>query len=353
MRLTTRRCRHLGIGLAVAVWAGPGPARSVWAASTDDPTPVVAGELVVEGTLTDYWRGEITKGLRRGLQRANLEPVAASDPDCQELSCLRERATEESAAAVIVVAIAAEDRFYRVQLVAYDSRASAKPDATPLASVEEECPICGPGEVAALVERQAAVLGRKIPTSSPPGLLVVTTVPSGARIEVDGQAIGNAPLQIELSPGRHIVRASAEGHEPLERTVTAVAQVKESWSANLRAVDPPLSTRQIQFRTAGWVLLGTAAATTVPAIVFVALDRRPFPLSCSGDMVDADGDCERVYRTLPHGGAFLGVAVALATTGSILVGLSRRKSYRSTSRARRRRQSPRFSARGMGLGVEF
>lgn len=304
-----------------------------YAAPAPPPPPkarqVVTGTIAVTGTLSEHWRSEIAAGLTRGLTRAGFDAVIVDDATCQDRGCLAVRARSRGAMAVVTAAIDAEERFFRVRLHAYPLDGQ-----TAIASVEEECPICGPGEVAALVERQATVLARKIPTTDPVGVLVVSTTPAGATIVLDGTSIGHSPMVLELPVGDHVVRAEAEGYEPLERTVTAAAQVRESWSATLRATAPPLSPRHRRLRATGWGLLGTGIAATVPAIVFIALDRRPFPLSCSGRQVDADGDCIRVYRTLPHGGAFLGAAAALITAGAIVLARSRDKSARRPTAAR-------------------
>ncbi|GAB6061712.1 hypothetical protein JCM30394_04410 [Deferrisoma palaeochoriense] len=55
------------------------------------------------------------------------------------------------------------------------------------------------------------------------GLVVVTTEPPDARVEVDGEAAGLAPLELPLPAGRHVVRAVREGFRPAERVVEVEA----------------------------------------------------------------------------------------------------------------------------------
>ncbi|MFW5921477.1 MAG: PEGA domain-containing protein, partial [Polyangiales bacterium] len=53
------------------------------------------------------------------------------------------------------------------------------------------------------------------------GSIRVVTQPSGATVTVDGEAVGESPVTAdELSPGEHIVEATAEGRERAEKTVT-------------------------------------------------------------------------------------------------------------------------------------
>ena len=54
-----------------------------------------------------------------------------------------------------------------------------------------------------------------------PSALTVVTVPPGARVYINNQFRGEAPLTLdELAPGRYRVRAELSGHAPLARDVT-------------------------------------------------------------------------------------------------------------------------------------
>jgi PEGA domain len=48
--------------------------------------------------------------------------------------------------------------------------------------------------------------------------LTLTSLPVGARVSIDGSAMGVTPLTVELTPTRHLIRLEAEGRVPLERT---------------------------------------------------------------------------------------------------------------------------------------
>ncbi len=76
--------------------------------------------------------------------------------------------------------------------------------------------------VGAQETREVAAVLQAIPTS-----LRVVSIPNGARIYVDDQYRGDAPVDItDLAPGPHRVRAEMIGYEPMARTVTLAAQAQ-------------------------------------------------------------------------------------------------------------------------------
>lgn len=52
-----------------------------------------------------------------------------------------------------------------------------------------------------------------------PGLLKVSCKPEEAEIFVDGTFAGNAPLEVRLPPGEHVVEVKREGVEPVRREI--------------------------------------------------------------------------------------------------------------------------------------
>ena len=49
--------------------------------------------------------------------------------------------------------------------------------------------------------------------------LTISSLPLGARVSIDGRAVGVVPLTVELTPMRHLIRLDVEGRVPMERTV--------------------------------------------------------------------------------------------------------------------------------------
>lgn len=66
-------------------------------------------------------------------------------------------------------------------------------------------------------EQSLQVLGAKLSKLGVQAL-TLTSLPAGARVIIDGAAMGVTPLTVELTPTRHLVRLEAEGRVPLERT---------------------------------------------------------------------------------------------------------------------------------------
>ncbi len=57
------------------------------------------------------------------------------------------------------------------------------------------------------------------PPEAPP-VLVISSVPPGASITIDGKSSGTAPVTVQgLSAGDHLLEATLEGHQPASRTV--------------------------------------------------------------------------------------------------------------------------------------
>lgn len=90
------------------------------------------------------------------------------------------------------------------------------------------------GAIVALAACEAAP---SAPAAGPNAVeIVVSSVPSGATILVDGGAVGSAPVTVRLNPGPHRLRAAMSGYypapetkiqvgasEPKEHTLTLVA----------------------------------------------------------------------------------------------------------------------------------
>lgn len=61
---------------------------------------------------------------------------------------------------------------------------------------------------------------------------------AGARVEVDGEDRGEAPVQLELALGEHRVRVSAPGHHPWESTIDVSAGANAAVKAELVVAQP-------------------------------------------------------------------------------------------------------------------
>jgi hypothetical protein len=80
----------------------------------------------------------------------------------------------------------------------------------------------------------------QLPTESPKPVdrvvkpeLRITSEPSGAEIEVDGQFMGNTPTTLVLSDGRVVVKVKKSGFQPWERTLTMNPGDKRTLNAEM------------------------------------------------------------------------------------------------------------------------
>jgi serine/threonine-protein kinase len=56
-----------------------------------------------------------------------------------------------------------------------------------------------------------------------PGSIFVDTRPRGARVTIDGHAVGTTPVRARLTPGQHAVRIEMDGYKPVATTVDVKA----------------------------------------------------------------------------------------------------------------------------------
>jgi PEGA domain/Tetratricopeptide repeat len=68
--------------------------------------------------------------------------------------------------------------------------------------------------------------------------LLVFADPQTARIEVDGKGLGTSPASVELVAGNHLLKVTAEGYEPAERSLVISAAHSTEITINLRPRAP-------------------------------------------------------------------------------------------------------------------
>ncbi|MFM2151880.1 MAG: hypothetical protein RL199_315 [Pseudomonadota bacterium] len=119
------------------------------------------------------------------------------------------------------------------------------------------------------VQANATTLVRVPPLPSSVGALSITTLPSGAAVEIDGQERGRTPVTVDrLVGGTHEVRLSREGCETMERQVEIAEGAQQ-------ALDVELDTTQAELTVTsrpvnGTVFIDGHIAGTSPLTVSVA-----------------------------------------------------------------------------------
>jgi hypothetical protein len=72
--------------------------------------------------------------------------------------------------------------------------------------------------------------------------LAIATEPTGALITINGEPAGTSPQTIQRPPGTYVIRATMNGRQPAERTVTVEAG--RAWTVSLTLPElPPADTR--------------------------------------------------------------------------------------------------------------
>ena len=93
---------------------------------------------------------------------------------------------------------------------------------------------------AKLAEDVGATVTRVREIEQMPGVVHIDVDPRGASLTIDGAPERNtAPYEARLTPGKHLIRASAPDHEALEREVSVTFASSQDVALTLTAVPPP------------------------------------------------------------------------------------------------------------------
>lgn len=308
------------------------------AAADATPVPRVAvAPPVLSGTDDIVLRDQISAELRNGLQRGRLElldsdRVAALAADgCGDAACVARLQAELGAAFVLRSSVSVSDRDYtlRLELVAAQNGETA-------ATSEQTCELCGRAELRALAADQSARLVTRLEAlARPPPTLELYSQPPGALVFIDGQLVGQTPLERRVLEGTHVLRVIADGHVAEERRLESVAGLRETLRISLRRTPATL-----KLRKAGWAALFTGIGVAALGLPLIAIDGQPFTDDCSGADVDAAGNCRYVFETRWGGAGLLAAGAVLTTVGAMLL-----------LRTRARRSRPRASVSPFGLGL--
>ncbi|MEM9456545.1 MAG: PEGA domain-containing protein [Myxococcota bacterium] len=336
------RPRAGATALAALLTASASPALALAAPSSTEQR---AGLLPVqfEGDFNDAWRARLLEELEQSLTDTGLsvvDPQTVTEAsggvgDCRNAKCFQFLSESTDARFLVRTKVEVAERNYELTLDIIDGR-----DGSLAATSKESCQLCGLAEVGELVAKQAAVLRQKIDVLAlAPAVVTITTEPTGATILIDGQTIGSAPLEHELTPGSHRARARKDGYIEQTRTIETVQGVREQITFELVPMrgskrpargdwKPPL----------GWSLVGVGGAGLASGITFLAIDEVPYRARCSGSDIDAQGNCRQRYNTQTLGIALTATSAALLAAGATLLIVTRLRRGRCPDAMARRLQ---------------
>lgn len=301
-------------------------------------------ETTHKSELDPVARKELETYLRTGLARGEAPLLdRRGDPDC-DATC-REGFQEAGASHVVRASVEQQSRDYQVKLELIDVKTGEVVGET-----EATCEICGLDELGELLEGQGALVQtklRSLDVRAP--VLVVTSTPSGAAVQVDGELVGRTPLEREVLPGEHTVRIRRVGYVSEDRRVTMVDGVTQKVTADLKR--KPGQRRAIIF---GAVSTGVGTALLATGIGLLAVNGREQP-GCAPENIDAQGTCKYIFKTVP-GGATLAISGAVMATVGVMLLIQNRDllaGRRTKKHARARRLQPGISPFGVSLRGSF
>lgn len=312
-RATAALATALALGLAHAPIVHAAPPSG----ATDRAPKTAILPLVVEGELPETDRETLTNQLVGGLQRGSFEIVtpdqvttAAGGGDCSKPNCMKKIAEKTGATHIVRAIVEVVDRDYTVRVELYDGS-----DGTKIVSASDGCEICGVVDVGGLIETQAATLRTKLDAlASGPASITVTSDPIGADVTLDGEPFGTTPLDKPVIPGDHVIRVSKEGYIAVQEKRTFVEGARESLNYELEKVP-----NRLPKRPWGWASLGIGIAAIGGGVGLTFLHDRPYRVrdQCTGENIDADGECRFLHNT-----KWFGMGLSLAGGALVTLGVA-------------------------------
>jgi hypothetical protein len=133
------------------------------------------------------------------------------------------------------------------------------------------------------------------------GHVKLKSTPDGAKITIDGQAIGVTPLDWDLPPGKHTIQMDKAGLQPRSRDLVIVSNKTELFAMKLTPGDDEQAGSGSRLIPIGLLAVGGAALVT--GVVFIAINQNPGP-----------HEQAQIYHTAPTG---IGLTIGGAIVGGV------------------------------------
>jgi uncharacterized membrane protein len=324
---SSRRAPRVVVGSVVCAVASAvlaiGPARRAEAQQdiADGSTGkqrVAVVRLAFEGAVPEAARDLFAQRLVEGLVavrfevmtgamvRERLAAAGLGADSCSGGSCTGKAARALGVTFLVFASVIEHDKSYDITLDLVNGKSGVT-----LGTNRERCEICGVEEASEKVGLAASTLRARLEAlANTPARFIIRSRPAGARLSLDGEAIGRAPIDRELPAGVHKLELVAEGYDPLERTVTAVNGVDETLDLELVVVPS-----KVPLRALGWTALAVGALALVGSVWAESIDGNE--LACADGERDDFGHCPRVRNTRVLAAVLAGVGAASATIGGV------------------------------------
>ncbi|HVZ72153.1 MAG TPA: PEGA domain-containing protein [Polyangia bacterium] len=305
------------VGVLAAAIAS-GSVRSAHAEGEGGKQRVAVVKLAFEGGVPEAARDLFAQRLAEGLTAVRFEVIsgamvrerlaAAGLPadSCAGGSCTARAAQALGVAFLVYASVVEHEKTYDVTLELVNGRSGVS-----IGTNRERCEICGVEEASEKVSLAASALRARLEAlANTPARFIIRAKPSRARVTLDGEAIGPAPIDREIPAGVHKLELAAEGYDVLERTITAVNGVDETLDLEL-VVQPS----KFPLRAMGWLALGVGVAAIAGGAWAEHVDGQE--LACDVAAQDDHGRCPRLRNTRVLGAVLAGVGAASATLGGV------------------------------------
>lgn len=318
---------RLGVALLAWLWVGPassggagGASASAAPAGTTKPDRPRVGvvRLKFTGNVVEAARELFAQKLAEGLAVADFEvtsgaavaaqlKAAGLDPHgCTDEDCYRRAAPALGVAYLVAGSVGELQKTYEISLAIVNGRTGAV-----IGTHRERCEICGVEEAGEKMGLAASALRARLEAMAKvPARFVIKSKPAGAVVAMDGQTIGRTPIDREIAAGAHTLQITAEGYDPMERTLTVVSGVDETLDLYLQ----PLPSK-FPFAKAGWGAIA-AGAVALGAGIY-AMSKDGDELACSAAEKDPWGHCPHLRNTRELAAGLVGLGVGAATLGGV------------------------------------
>ena len=135
--------------------------------------------------------------------------------------------------------------------------------------------------------------------------LSITTTPAGAHVFVDGNFMGETPVEVDLVDGTHSVRVTLHGYDEIVREVTAQSGHHEELALTMNAIpEDQLRSPEWYEEPVTWIAIGGGVVAAVVIVVVVVVATQGSGGSQTDAFCGQTGGCVRVDTPYLLGGTF-------------------------------------------------
>jgi hypothetical protein len=135
--------------------------------------------------------------------------------------------------------------------------------------------------------------------------LSITSTPEGAHVFIDGNFMGQTPVEVDLVDGVHSIRVTLHGYEEVVREVTAQSGHHDEIALTMTAIpEDQLRSPEWYEEPVTWIAIGGGVVAAVAIIVVVVLTTQGGGGSPTDAFCAQAGGCVRVDTPYLLGGTF-------------------------------------------------